>query len=154
MRIGAWVISLLNPHRDRFYSYEDLDEFVRRKVNPVAIPNLTLYLDQPWLSNIGHAFFDELYPAYVALIRFPHLRPFRIILSTISDSGYPFFSQDVYNRFSGLGTRNFIVLEGKSVEKWFAFEELVMGSGSWCQRCLQSNLQLPGDVELNSSRLF
>ena len=34
------------------------------------------------------------------------------------------------------------------------FEELVMGSGTMCQRCTQPNLQLAGGVELNASRLF
>jgi hypothetical protein len=34
------------------------------------------------------------------------------------------------------------------------FDELVMGSGNLCQRCVQPNLQLPGGVELDGSRLF
>ncbi|CAF4827977.1 unnamed protein product, partial [Rotaria sp. Silwood2] len=29
-----------------------------------------------------------------------------------------------------------------------------MGSGTMCQRCTQPNLQLPGGVELDASRLF
>jgi hypothetical protein len=156
VHIGAWTSSQVTPNRRRFYSYADLDEFVRRKANPIVIPNLTLYFDQVWLSNIGHALFDGLYPAYVALIRFQprHLQPFRILLSTTGDNGNHSFSQDVYNRFAGLGTINASVLEDMSVGRWFAFEELVMGSGNLCQRCLQPNLQLPGGVELNGSRLF
>jgi hypothetical protein len=155
VRIGAWVLKELSPSRHRFYSYAALDEFIRHKVNPVVIPNLTLYFHQPWLSNIGHALFDGLYPAYVALIRFPprHLQPFRIMLSTFNNYRNP-FSEDVYNRFAGLGTINVSTIEDMSVGKWVVFEELVMGSGSLCQRCLQPNLQLPGGIELNGSRLF
>jgi len=150
------VASHLSPNWRRFYLYKDLDDFVRHKVNPIVIPNLTVYFDQLWLMNIGHALFDGLYPAYVALIRFPprHLQPFRILLSTAGYNGNHSFSQDVYNRFSGLGTINASILEDISVGRWFAFEELVMGSGDMCQRCLQPNLQLPGGVELNGSRLF
>jgi hypothetical protein len=153
--IGPWNPSDIVPVRRRFYSYADLDKFVRREVNPIVISNLTLYFDQLWLSNIGHALFDGLYPAYVALIRFPpnHLRPFRILLSTVTEKGSQ-YSYDVYNRFSGLGIMNASALEDMSTGRWFAFEELVMGSGHMCQRCLQPNLQLPGGVELNGSRLF
>ncbi|CAF1490167.1 unnamed protein product [Adineta steineri] len=41
-----------------------------------------------------------------------------------------------------------------SVGNWFVFDELVMGCGLLCQRCTQPNLQLPGGVELDASRLF
>jgi hypothetical protein len=41
-----------------------------------------------------------------------------------------------------------------STGKWFMFDELVMGSGTMCQRCIQPNLQLPGGIELDASRLF
>jgi hypothetical protein len=156
MRIGAWIPSKLSPNRRRFYSYADLDEFVTRKINPVVIPNLTVHFDQPWLSNIGHALFDGLYPAYVALIRFSprHLQPFRIMLSYTNGNGNSSFALEVYNRFAGLGILNISVLEDMSDRTWFAFEEIVIGSGDVCQRCLQPNLQLPGGVELNGSQLF
>ena len=158
VRIGAWIISYLSPNRRRFYSYEDLHQFVRHDVNPIVVPNLTVYFDQPWISNIGHALFDGLYPAYVALIRFPprHLQPFHILLSTDNDhdNNKSYFSQDVYNHFAGLGIINLTILENISIGKWIAFQELVMGSGNLCQRCLQPNLQLPGGVQLNGSRLF
>ena len=41
-----------------------------------------------------------------------------------------------------------------SIGKWFMFDELIMGSGAFCQRCIQPNLQLAGGVELDASRLF
>lgn len=156
VRIGAFIISQFNPNRRLFYSYTDLEDFVKHNINPIVIPNTTVYFDQPWLSNIGHALFDGLYPAYVALIRFQpkHLQPFRILLSTFNDGGDSSFSQDVYNVFAGLGTMNVSVLQHGSAGRWFAFQELVMGSGNMCQRCLQPNLQLPGGIELNGSRLF
>ncbi|CAF3732905.1 unnamed protein product [Rotaria socialis] len=156
VRIGAFIMSPFNPNRRRFYSYIDLEEFVSHKINPTVIPNTTVYFDQPWLSNIGHALFDGLYPAYVALIRFQpkHLQPFRILLHTMSDNGKYSFSQNVYNVFAGLDTINASVLETMSAGRWFAFQEIVMGSGNMCQRCLQSNLQLPGGIELNGSKLF
>ena len=156
IRIGAWIPSKLTPNRRRFYSYSDLDQFVRRELNPIVIPNLTLYFDQPWLSNIGHALFDGLYPTYVALIRFPprHLQPFRIMLSTFNDHRDSSLSQEVYHRFAGLGILNATSVEDMSDRASFTFEEIVIGSGSLCQRCLQPNLQLPGGVELNGSQLF
>lgn len=156
VRIGAFIMSEFNPEWRPFYSYEYLDTFVRHKINPVVIPNLTVYFQLPWLSNIGHVLFDGLYPGYVALIRFSpkHLQPFRILLSTDKDyADFP-FSKDVYNDFAGLGTLNMSVLEEISVGRWFAFQEIVMGSGNLCQRCLQPNFQLPGGIELNGSRLF
>ncbi|CAF4455377.1 unnamed protein product [Rotaria magnacalcarata] len=106
-------MSQFNPNRRRFYSYIDLEEFVSHKINPTVIPNMTVYFDQPWLSNIGHALFDGLYPAFVALIRFQpkHLQPFRILLHIMSDNGKYSFSQSVYNVFAGLGTMNASVLE-------------------------------------------
>lgn len=156
VRLGAFIMSQFNPNRRRFYSYADLEEFVVHKINPIVIPNTTVYFDQPWLSNIGHALFDGLYPAYLALIRFQpkHLQPFRILLSCMNDVGNHSFSQEVYNVFSGLGTMNASLLESMSVGRWFAFQEIVMGSGNMCQRCLQPNLQLPGGIEMNGSRLF
>ncbi|UJR20031.1 hypothetical protein I4U23_023165 [Adineta vaga] len=156
VRIGSMVSTLITPSRRRFYSYKDLEDFVHVHIQPIVIPNLTVYFDQLWLMNIGHALFDGLYPAYLALIRFSprHLHSFRILLSTNGYNGNHSFSQDVYNRFAGLETMNASILEDMSIGKWFAFEELIMGSGDMCQRCLQPNLQLPGGIELNGSQLF
>ncbi|CAF4760212.1 unnamed protein product [Rotaria sp. Silwood1] len=41
-----------------------------------------------------------------------------------------------------------------STDRWFVFDELVMGSDMMCQRCIQPTLQLPGGVKMNGSRLF
>ena len=46
------------------------------------------------------------------------------------------------------------VLNKASLTTWFVFESIVIGSGNMCQRCTQPNLQLPGGVELDGSRLF
>ena len=156
VRIGAWISHQLIVNRRRFYSYVDLEEFVRIRINPIVIPNVTVYFDQPWLENIGHALFDGLYPAFVALIRFSprHLHPFRILLSGSDDFARSDFTRDVYRRFSGLGIINATIFEILSNEEWFAFEELVVGSGDFCQRCLQSNLQIPAGITLNASKLF
>ncbi|CAF1649048.1 unnamed protein product, partial [Adineta ricciae] len=150
------VSSLLTPSRRRFYIYKDLEEFVQKYVQPIVIPKLTVHFDQIWLMNIGHALFDGLYPAYLALIRFSprHLQSFRILLSTSGYNGNDSFSREVYNRFAGLDTLNASILEEMSIGQWFAFEEFIMGSGDMCQRCLQPNLQLPGGIELNGSQLF
>ncbi|CAF4853107.1 unnamed protein product, partial [Rotaria sp. Silwood2] len=64
------------------------------------------------------------------------------------------WSEDIYSRFGGLGILKESVLNKMSKGNWFMFEELVMGSGTLCQRCTQPNLQLPGGVELDASRLF
>ncbi|CAF3956264.1 unnamed protein product [Adineta steineri] len=156
VRIGAMVGSYVTFNRRRFYTYTDLDEFIRINVNPIVIPHLTVHFEQLWLMNIGHALFDGLYAAYVALIRFSprHLQPFRILLGTTGINDNHSFSDSVYNRFAGIDTMNLTLLEDMSIGKWFAFEEIIIGSGDMCQRCLQPNLQLPGGIELNGSRLF
>ncbi|CAF1464353.1 unnamed protein product, partial [Rotaria sp. Silwood1] len=116
--------------------------------------SVTLYFSQLWHYNVGHLLFDGLYPGYVALIRFSpkHLHPFRI-LAGLNDCNNC-WSEDVYSRFGGLRILKLSLLNKMSREKWFMFEELVMSSGTLCQRCTQPNLQLPGGVELDASRLF
>ncbi|CAF4227638.1 unnamed protein product, partial [Adineta steineri] len=142
------------PNKREFDSYYHLQIFVRNITNPRRIPYVTLYFGQPWLHNIGHALFDGLYPAYVALIRFSprHLHPFRILadIGECKDC----WSEDVYSRFAGLGIIKQFVLNKLSKGRWFVFDEIIMGSGTLCQRCTQSNYQLPGGVELDASRLF
>jgi len=138
-----------------FNTYSELKKFVRENIRPKMIPSLTLHFCQSWHYNIGHALFDGLYPAYVGLIRFAprHLQPFRILAGV--DICNDCWSEDVYGRFGGLGILNLRVLEQMSKGgRWFVFEELVMGSGTMCQRCNQPNLQLPGGVELDAARLF
>ncbi|CAF1112880.1 unnamed protein product [Rotaria sp. Silwood1] len=154
VRANAFVTSPTTPNKRVFDTYFDLEKFVRTTIDPRIIPSVTLYFGQPWHDNIGHALFDGLYSAYVALIRFPprHLHPFRI-LAGVSDCKVC-WSEDVYSRFGGLGLIKINVLTNMSKGNWFMFEELVMGSGTFCQRCTQPNLQLPGGVELDASRLF
>lgn len=154
--IGAFSVFEFSPERRAFVSYEDLETFVHNQVHPIVVSNLTVYFEQPWLENIGHALFDGLYPAYVALIRFAprHLHPFRLLVNAPNTRYQDCWSEDVYSRFSGLGSIGLADLEALSSNKWFVFQELLMGSGKMCQRCLQPNLQLPGGVELNASRLF
>jgi len=157
VRVGPWIPTKLIPERRRFYSQSQFIDFLRQNhLNPTYIRNVTIYFDQLWLSNIGHALFDGLYPAYLALIRFPprHLRPFTILLSTIVDSTNTSFTYEVYRTFSGLEIRNFTEMEENSFQRSFVFEELIIGSGNMCQRCLQPDLQLPGGIHLNGSALF
>ena len=154
--LGAFILPNFNPNWRRFYAYDDLEDFVKYRANPIVIPNITLYFHQPWLTRIGHALFDGLYPAYVALIRFQpkHSQPFRILLDTFDSGSNLSLGEDVYNKFSGLGIINITILQEMSAKRWFVFQEIVMGSGHLCQRCIQPNLQLPGGIELNGSRLF
>ena len=154
--IGAFAAYESSPERRTFVSHEDLETFVQNQMHPIVIPDLSVYFEQPWLENIGHALFDGLYPAYVALIRFAprHLHPFRLLVCAPNTRCQDCWSEDVYSRFSGLGSVALPDLEALSSSKWFVFQELLMGSGKMCQRCLQPNLQLPGGVELNGSRLF
>ncbi|CAF3120328.1 unnamed protein product, partial [Rotaria sp. Silwood2] len=70
VRIDAFVLWPLTPNKRVFDSYSDLETFVRTVIDPKIIPSVTLYFGQYWHDNIGHALFDGLYPAYVALIRF------------------------------------------------------------------------------------
>ncbi|CAF3911112.1 unnamed protein product [Adineta steineri] len=148
---NLWPIVL---KKREFDSYFHLEIFVRNITNPRRIPYVTLYFGQPWHHNIGHALFDGLYSAYVALIQFSprHLHPFRILAGI--DECKDCWSEDVYGRFGGLGIIKQSVLNKLSKGRWFIFDEIIMGSGTFCQRCIQPNLQLPGGVELNASRLF
>ncbi|CAF3644292.1 unnamed protein product [Adineta steineri] len=148
---NLWPIVL---NKREFNSYFHLEIFVRNITNPRRIPYVTLYFGQPWHHNIGHALFDGLYAAYVALIRFSprHLHPFRILAGISECDGC--WSEDVYSRFGGLGIIKQLVLNKLSKGRWLIFDEIIMGSGTFCQRCTQPNLQLPGGVELDASRLF
>ncbi|CAF2742892.1 unnamed protein product [Rotaria sp. Silwood2] len=154
VRTNAFVLWPTTPNKRVFDSYSELEKFVRTVIDPRIIPSVTLHFGQPWHFNIGHALFDGLYPAYVALIRFSprHLHPFRILAEV--DDCNDCWSEDIYSRFGGLGIVKQRVLNKMSKGNWFMFEELVMGSGTLCQRCTQPNLQLPGGVELDASRLF
>jgi hypothetical protein len=154
IRTDAWVLHNITPKKRVFDTYSDLKNFVRTVIIPKRIPSVTLHFGQLWHHNIGHALFDGLYPAYVALVRFSprHLHPFRI-LAGIGDCN-DCWSEDIYSRFGGLGILKQRVLNKMSNGSWFVFDELVMGSGTMCQRCTQSNLQLAGGIELDASRLF
>ncbi|CAF1439124.1 unnamed protein product [Rotaria sordida] len=155
VRTDAFTMLHTTPSKRVFDSYSHLERFVRTVIDPRIIPKgETADLNQPWHDNIGHALFDGLYPAFVALIRFSprHLHPFRILAGI--DNCNTCWSEDIYSRFGGLGILKQSVLNKISNGHWFMFEELVMGSGTLCQRCTQSNLQLPGGVELDGSRLF
>ena len=154
VRTHAFNLRSMTPQKHEFLSYFDLEKFVRHVTDVRVIPSVTLHFHQLWHYNIGHALFDGLYPAYVALIRFPprHLHPFRILAGI--DECNDCWSEDVYGRFGGLGILKQRVLNEMSRGRWFMFDELVMGSGTLCQRCNQPNLQLPAGVELDASRLF
>ncbi|CAF1334249.1 unnamed protein product [Adineta steineri] len=148
---GLWDNS---PTKYEFPSYKQLDRFVRQIANPMIIPDVTVFFSQSWHYNIAHALFDGLYPAYLALIRFTprHLHPFRLLVHI--DPCNLCWSEDVYSRFAGLGIIKLNVLERMSTERWYMFDELIMGTGNMCQRCIQPNYQLPGGIELNGSKLF
>ena len=154
VRTDAFMLQAITPEKLQFDTYSLLEKFVRNIVNPEIFPSVTVYFGQIWHNNIGHALFDGLYPAYIALIRFPprHLHPFRLFVDI--DPCDNCWSEDVYSRFAGLGIFKQSILSPMSTKKWFMFDELIMGSGNLCQRCIQSNLQLPGGVTLDASRLF
>jgi hypothetical protein len=122
----------------------------------MVLSGLTIHFNQRWHRNIGHALFDGLYPAYVALIRFApkHLQPFRVFVGLDNAKCDSCFSEDVYSRFAGIGLIKSNSIDSMTSSRWFVFEEVLMGSGMMCQRCIQSNYQLPGGVELDGSRLF
>ena len=154
LRTDAFIFWNQVPKKRVFETYVQLEKFVRNTIYPKVIPSLTLYFGQLWHHNIGHALFDGLYPAYVGLIRFSprHLQSFRILAGI--DNCNDCWSEDVYGRFGGLGILKQRVLNAMSKNRWYMFEELVMGSGTMCQRCNQPNLQLCGGIELDATRLF
>ena len=154
VRVDAFNLWPMTPTKREFNSTTDLERFVRQTIDPVRLPLLTLHFGQPWHDNIGHALFDGLYGAFVALLRFPprHEHPFRI-LAGVSDCS-DCWSEDVFNRFGGVGIIKQLVLNRMSVGRWFLFDEIIIGSGTFCQRCTQPHLQLPGGVELDASRRF
>ena len=151
---NAFALWPTTPDKREFDSYSELEKFVRGTIDPTVLPGVTLYFGQFWHHNVGHALFDGLYPGYVALIRFSprHLHPFRILakLNDCTDC----WTEEIYSRFAGLGLLKQSILDQWSRARWFMFDELVMGSGTLCQRCTQANLQLAGGVELDASRLF
>ncbi|CAF0762674.1 unnamed protein product [Adineta ricciae] len=151
---NAFNLLMFAPQKRVFKTYEHLEKFVLALSDMHIIPSTTVYFGQYWMHNIGHALFDGLYPAFVALMRFAprHLQPFRI-LASIAPCDLC-WSEDVYSRFAGLGLIKQYILNHVSKSKWFMFDEVVIGSGKFCQRCVQPHLQLPGGVELDASRLF
>ncbi|CAF3822772.1 unnamed protein product [Rotaria sp. Silwood1] len=154
VRVHPWGTDSVTPTVQQFDSYSELEKFVRDSANPKVLPGVTLFLHFPWLGNIGHTLFDALYPPYAAIIPFPprHLQPFRLLAHI--DECATCWDEDILNRFSGLGIMKHYVLNDMSNGSWFVFDEFVMGGGMMCQRCTQPNLQLPGGVELDGSRLF
>ncbi|CAF3059234.1 unnamed protein product [Rotaria sp. Silwood2] len=135
VRVYSFGTETVTPSILEFDSYSKLENFIRDSADPIVLPGVTLFLMFPWLGNIGHSLFDGLYPAYVALIRFPprHLHPFRL-LCTI-DECKTCRDEDIFNRFAALGIIKHYVLNDMSNGSWFVFDELVMGSGMMCQRC-------------------
>lgn len=156
VRLEALATTAFRPHHRVFDTYDELYQFIRSNTDPMVLPGLTVHFNQRWHKNIGHALFDGLYPAYVALIRFApkHLQPFRIFVGLDHSQCDSCFSEDVYSRFAGIGLIKSNIIDTVRPNRWFVFEELLMGSGMMCQRCIQSNYQLPGGVELDGSRLF
>ncbi|UJR32468.1 hypothetical protein I4U23_019930 [Adineta vaga] len=154
VRTNAFVHWNWTPKKREFNTYTDLERFVQHVIHPKRFPHVTLHFGQPWHFNIGHALFDGLYPAYVAMIRFPprHLHPFRILADI--DKCDDCWSEDVYSRFAGLGIIKQRILNELSKDRWYVFDEIIMGSGTMCQRCTRPNLELAGGVELDGSRLF
>ncbi|CAF4462938.1 unnamed protein product [Rotaria socialis] len=154
--IDPQIISFCEPRIVQFNSSADLERFVHETAKPRVLSSVTVYFKQPWHFNIGHALFDGLYPGYMALTHFPprHLLPFRSLIDMDNVACETCWSEDVSSRFSGLGIIKEQILKNMSVHSWFAFNELVMGNGDMCQRCIQPNLQLAGGVELDGSRLF
>ncbi|CAF1237309.1 unnamed protein product [Rotaria sordida] len=154
LRVFPFTTETVTPSIQEFDSYLELEKFIRHSAEPIVIPGVTLFFGFPWIGNVGHTLFDGLYPAYAAIIPFPprHLYPFRLLCAiaecpTCRD-------EDILNRFAGLGIIKQYILNDMSNGSWFVFDEFVMGGGMMCQRCTQPNLQLPGGVELDGSRLF
>ena len=156
VRLEALATSDFRPKHRVFDTYEELRQFIRSNTDPMVLPGLTVHFNQLWHKNIGHALFDGLYPAYVALIRFAprHLHPFRVFVGLDRSDCDSCFSEDVYSRFGGIGLVKSNIINSVLSNRWYVFEELLMGSGMMCQRCIQSNYQLAGGVELDGSRLF
>ena len=151
-----WNLFDYDPPRRLFRTYADLERFVHTEVVPHLIPDLTVYFKQPWHFNIGHALFDGLYPAYMSLTLFPprHLQPFRSLIDLDNNTCSDCWSEDVTRHFSGLGLMKERVLKGLSTQRWYVFDELIMGNGDMGQRCIQPNYQLGGGVDGDGSRLF
>ncbi|CAF4069724.1 unnamed protein product, partial [Rotaria sordida] len=154
VRVFSFGTKNVKPNIQEFDSYLELEKFVRNSADPIVISGVTLFFSFPWIGNVGHTLFDGLYPAYAAIIPFPprHLYPFRLLCAI--DECQTCRDEDIFNRFAGLGIIKQYILNDMSNGSWFVFDEFVMGGGMMCQRCTQPNLQLPGGVELDGSRLF
>ena len=156
VRLEALATTDFRPHHRIFDTYEELYTFIHSTIDPMVLSGLTVHFNQRWHRNIGHALFDGLYPSYVALIRFSpkHVEPFRIFVGLDNSQCSSCFSEDVYSRFGGIGLIKSNIIDSLLPNRWFIFEELLMGSGMMCQRCIQSNYQLAGGIQLDGSRLF
>ncbi|CAF1283341.1 unnamed protein product [Rotaria sordida] len=154
VRVFSFGTKNVKPNIQEFDSYLELEKFVRNSADPIVISGVTLFFSFPWIGNVGHTLFDGLYPAYAAIIPFPprQLYPFRLLCAI--DECQTCRDEDIFNRFAGLGIIKQYILNDMSNGSWFVFDEFVMGGGMMCQRCTQPNLQLPGGVELDGSRLF
>jgi hypothetical protein len=119
-------------------------------------PGVTLHCNQHWHRNIRHALFDGLYPAYLALIRFSskHLEMFRIFAGLDNPHCDICLREDIYARFAGLELLTSNSIDQIMPSRCLVFEELIMGSGMMCQRCIQSNYRLSDGLTLDRSRLF
>lgn len=156
VRIDALATHDYYPKLKTFETEIELNNFVRLEIDPMKFWGLTVHFNPHWLRNIGHALFDGLYPAFVALIRFSpkHLQTFRLFVGLGNSNCEDCFSEDVFSRFAGNGLVKSNLIDSFFPARWFLFDELLMGSGMMCQRCIQSNYQLAAGVELDASRLF
>jgi hypothetical protein len=156
VRLEALATNDFRPKHRIFNTYEELRQFIHFNISLMVLPGLTLHFNQRWHRNIGHALFDGLYPAYLALIRFApkHLETFRIFAGLDNPHCDICSSEDIYGRFAGLGLLTSNSIDQIMPTRWLVFEELIMGSGMMCQRCIQSNYQLSGGITLDGSRLF
>ncbi|CAF4332468.1 unnamed protein product, partial [Adineta steineri] len=145
---NLWPIVL---NKREFDSYFHLEIFVRNITNPRRISCVTLYFGQPWYHHIGHALFDRLYAAYVALIRFSpkNRHPFRILAGIDECDGC--WSEDLYSRF---GIIKQLVLNNIAERRWFIFDEFIMGSGTFCRRCTQPQFNQLLDKNIEHLMIF
>ncbi|UJR20090.1 hypothetical protein I4U23_023222 [Adineta vaga] len=90
-------------------------------------------------------------PQFVLL---QYIQPFRLLIGFDKSQCRNCFSEDIFSRFAGLGLIKSNILDSLVANQWFVFEEVLLGSGMMCQRCIQSNYQLAGGIELDGSRLF
>jgi len=151
-----------SPNKIRLKSFKSLFEFrdFVQTHSPKVHEGLSLVYDSIWHFNIGHALWDGLYPAFLALCEWGRSsEKFRSVVGIAGNCKQPgtedgkCMSEGVFRRFGG---GEFLPYSGLNGTGWHRFTDAVAGSGRKGQRSINRDYALPGasTEPLDGARLF